>query len=233
MADDEKKPAITAHILACAMIEDELNRAYVQVGCGYDIHWVDRGLHLSPEKLRGELQRLIAEMPPATHLLLAFGNCGNAVQGLCSPNATLVIPKFHDCIDFLLGGGEGEPMPRDPRAYYLTRGWTLSDQGLLTEGARICARYGPQRGRQIMRRMTGHYRSLACLDTGGYPLDAIEATAYQMAEVMELKREVIPAGTGVFRDLLLGNWDCRFAVIPPGHAVTSDDMGIYGDAALQ
>lgn len=224
---------MNASIIACAMIEDELKKAYSEVNCDYTIQWVDRGLHLSPEKLRGELQRLISETPPATHLLLAFGNCGNAVQGLCSPRATLVIPRFHDCIDFLLSGTECPPVPRNPRAYYLTHGWTLSDQGLLTEGARVYARYGPQRGKQLMRRMTGHYRSLACLDTGGYPMDAIEETVCRMTDLMELEREVIPAGTGVLRDLLLGHWDDRFAVIPPGHTVTSDDMGIYGDAALQ
>ena len=39
-------------LIACAMLEDEINKIYEETGCEMPIVWVERGFHNTPEKLK-------------------------------------------------------------------------------------------------------------------------------------------------------------------------------------
>ena len=51
---------MAAVLLACQMLEDEIQRAVQRTGAQMPIVWVDAGLHEYPDRLREELQRQIA-----------------------------------------------------------------------------------------------------------------------------------------------------------------------------
>ncbi|MEG0494714.1 MAG: DUF1638 domain-containing protein, partial [Eubacterium sp.] len=66
--------------------------------------WMSNTLHTYPEKLRDALQEEIdkVEGKDVNELLFAYGNCGNGLVGLKSKTATMIIPKYGDCIDIFL-----------------------------------------------------------------------------------------------------------------------------------
>ena len=51
---------MAAVLLACQMLEDEIQRAVQRADAQMPIVWVDAGLHEYPDRLREELQRQIA-----------------------------------------------------------------------------------------------------------------------------------------------------------------------------
>ena len=70
---------------------------------------------------------------PVAEVLLALGLLRQRPQGLGRRNLTLVFPRVDDCISLLLNDGcVREEIPRNPRCYYLTRGW-FSHESSLTQ----------------------------------------------------------------------------------------------------
>ena len=58
-----------------------------------------------------------------SEVVLALGFCGNALR-MSAENLTLVFPRVDDCVSLLLNDGcAREEIQRNPRCYYLTRGW--------------------------------------------------------------------------------------------------------------
>ena len=64
------------------------------------------GLHLTPKKLRLSLQSEIDSSAQAgiyDAVVLAYGLCGKATDGLRAVGIPLVLPRAHDCITLFLG----------------------------------------------------------------------------------------------------------------------------------
>jgi hypothetical protein len=98
-------------VIACSMLEDEVQEAMRQTGRELPILWMDRGLHEHPERLREELRSRIDSADDADVIMLTFALCGNALAGIGSQRAKLVLPKFDDCIHILTSrepGSRGE-----------------------------------------------------------------------------------------------------------------------------
>lgn len=117
-------------LLACETIKDEVE--LIKEKCGVDIEtvWMDNTLHAYPENLRDALQAEIDKAEPeAEELLFAYGNCGNGLVGLKSSSATMIIPKYGDCIDMFLSNLENLERVRTT-TYFLTRGWLDGKQSL-------------------------------------------------------------------------------------------------------
>lgn len=75
----------------------------------HDVEWLPMGLHERPERLHAELQRRIDACAGMGYdaILLAFGLCGTATEGLRPPaDSVLVIPRVHDCTALFLGSAE-------------------------------------------------------------------------------------------------------------------------------
>jgi len=90
------------------MMEDEIHTLYEELHCNIPVVWVERGYHNTPAKLKEKLQELITEHQDKDEILLSFGLCGNGTDGIISEKATLVMPKFDDCINMLLCKGKRE-----------------------------------------------------------------------------------------------------------------------------
>ena len=74
-------------IIACSMIEDEVNFVLHESQIQVPVRWIDRGLHEFPQQFRQILQRAIDESD-ADEILLTQGLCGNAIVGVGSERAT-------------------------------------------------------------------------------------------------------------------------------------------------
>lgn len=216
-------------LLACAMIEDEVRAALDVTGAQFDeIVWVERGFHTYPARLREELQRLInvAEADGAIQIVLVFGLCGGGVEGLSSNQATLALPRFDDCVNFMLETGNrccrGQAKAG---VFYLTHGWA-HDEGHNPAAIRqdYIKRFGEKKADRLMRAMFGAYRSVTLIDNGCYDLESVMPCAHSAAETLDVEVNCVAGSNVVLEKLLAGRWDDDILVCPPGRAVEQGDF---------
>ena len=107
------------------------------------------------------------QVEPVDEVLLALGFCGSALQGLSAKHLSLVFPRVDDCVSLLLNRGcAREQIPRDPRHYYLTRGWFSHESTLKETFEEWDKRYGAGAGRQAAQ---DHVRGLRAGEPDRHP----------------------------------------------------------------
>jgi hypothetical protein len=207
--------------IACETIKDEILYVSRKVDCHFPFFWLPSALHKFPDKLRYQLQSEIDQLIDEENILLLFGYCGNAVLGLSSERARLIIPKMDDCISLLLGGNERRRnLGKEGCAYYLTKGWMNSDSGIATEYNRCAMKYGHEKSQMVFKIMLKGYRSLDVINTGVDKLHELIEAARGFADILDLDYKVVEGTLDVLYKALLGQWDEDFVVVEPGEKVT-------------
>lgn len=210
-------------IIACSMLEDEINHVYNKLQCPYPIVWMDRGLHNYPENLRKKLQETIDSLQDQDELLLCYGLCGNGTAGLKSEHAKLVIPKFDDCLNLLLCNGNRPCRGLiQPGTMYLTAGWTKDEEGILQQYDKLLEDYDEEMRDAVMEMMYAHYDSVTLIDTGCYPLEKAMDYAKKTCELMDFELKQTTGYTTMLEKLFTGDLDDNFIVIEPGHALSEE-----------
>ena len=217
-------------VIACRTLENELNRAMSECGCGYNIIWVESGLHNVPKKLHSALQEALDTADGHARALLAIGYCGNSLAGLCSKNAAMIIPRVDDCISLLLGSYKNRlALMQTENSYFMTEGWLRGERTIWKEYEYAINKYGEEIGKSVFEMILGNYKSLVMLDTGCYDISAIEDEAKKIAVELGLEYKVVPATIGYMKRLLTGPWeDGAFLTIPPGSVIREADLTLNG-----
>jgi hypothetical protein len=217
--------------LACETIRDEIKLSFKKTGSRMPIYWVESGLHNSPERLRRHLQKEIALLErrdSPDYILLLFGYCGNALLGLTSSRATLVVPRVDDCISLLLGGNKKRDLlNREAMAYYLTKGWLRHKNNLWYEHRCCLYKYGPEQTERIYRLMLGRYENLNVIKTGAYDLNEILPLTRVLAEDLGLQHRLVNGSLRIIHKALLEEWDDDFAVIKAGLPVSLKTLKLF------
>lgn len=209
-------------LIACAMVEDEIRKIYERTGCRIPVVWVERGYHNSPEELRKKLQALIDGLQDQDEILLTFGLCGNGTAGLVSPHATLILPRFDDCINMLLCRSRRETRGfTEAGSIYLTRAWTQDPEAILAQCDNYTETYGQEAAEEILETMYGNYERITVIDTGCYELTATQKYAQEAAERLNLSTETVTGSTRILEQLLEGQWDENFIVQRPGEMLSA------------
>jgi len=208
------------HIIACEMLRDELELAMETTGVSFPVIWMEKGLHEFPQKLRGALQQTIDSLTDCDTILLAMALCGGALDGLSSARATLIAPRFDDCIRMLLSTEPGLYNAAEASSFYFTGQWLSSDGYLLREHAEYYRRYGEKKAKKIIRMMLANYKGYRMIDTGAYDLSVYEAQAKADAAQLELAYGVAPGSVRVLEKLLRRELDDEFCVVGPGEKLT-------------
>jgi hypothetical protein len=219
----------TVLILACATILDELQLAIAQTGTRFPVVLVESGLHLYPDKLKSSLQEELDRIANVNRVLLAFGYCGNCVVGIKPPSFTLTLPRAADCISLLLGSSQRRAeVQGEAQTYFLTQGWFEHERNIYREYEDAVARFGKERADRIFKTMLAHYKRLAVIDTGAYPLDSILKKTTSIADSFGLEHIVLPGDLSFLRALLTGPWDERFINVSPGQTITLETVLVDG-----
>ena len=207
-------------LIACEMLRDELQLAMERTQITPEIIWMEKGLHDMPERLRSALQETIDTASKTySRILLGMAYCGGAIDGICSREAELVIPRFDDCIRMLLSTKPGTT-EADCRCMYFTRQWMISDRYIVREFENYCRTYGERRGKKIMQAMIGNYRELRLLDSGAYDVPQYKAMLAADAATLGLRHGVQTGSIRVLEKLLLQQLDDEFLILPPGEVLT-------------
>lgn len=213
-------------LIACMMVEDEVKAAVSKLEEPLPIVWVDRGFHEFPSTLKAELQRQIdaAEEQGFSEIMLAFGLCGLGVVGLEAQKATIIIPRFDDCINFMLC-----PECRKKRGYaragvmYVTKGWNETAVSVKESREMYIEKYGERRARHIIDAMWAGYRAVAVIDNGAYDLDEVIGDAKENADELGVEFRIDPGYNYVLERLVSGDWDSPdFVKVAPGQPVEQE-----------
>lgn len=217
--------------LACETISDEIKLSARKTGSRMPIHWIESGLHNSPERLRRHLQKEITSLERKTSpdfILLLFGYCGNALLGLTARSSSLVVPRVDDCISLLMGGNKRrDQFNREAMAYYLTRGWLRHKNNLWYEHRCCLQKYGPEQTDKIYRLMLGRYKNLNVIETGAYDPDEILPLTRELAHDLGLQHRLVSGSLKIIHKALLGEWDDDFAIIEPGLPVNLETLKLF------
>ena len=191
---------------------------------------VESGLHLRPDKLRGELQAAVNEITAQTEaIILGYGLCSMGVIGLRSTHSTLVIPRIDDCIAMFLGSRRAykKVLRREPGTYFLSKGWIDAGITLLDELRMMEARYGKTRAAWVMKRMLENYKRLAFIDMGYQDQEKHRQFSRRAAKKLGLSYEEIRGTRELLTKMCIGPWDDEFVVAPPGHKIRLEDFKLF------
>ena len=226
--------------IACEVLARPLYLAAATSCNVVDIQLLRRGLHNTPKALLSTLQSQIdqAEGQGYQALLLGYGLCGNGTAGLQSRSIPLVIPCVHDCIGLLLGDPVRYRQQYDqtPGTYWYTQDFmertdgdskfsamgSTSDDEMQTQYDSFVLKYGRENADYLMEVMgswQSHYERAAFIDLGLMDNSVFEQETQSAAAQRGWRYEKLAGDLIMFRNLLNGDWDDNFIVIPPHHSV--------------
>ena len=217
-------------LIACKMMEMETRAALEQTGAAPEVIWMDKGLHNRPEDLREALQEALKTAEAEHHpdrVLLAFGFCGNAMDGLKAGNFQMILPRIDDCIVMFIGSRKRKAeLEGGVGTMFQTSDWTeTEDKSLLGARNRLIEQFGEEDGPEIFDMLYGRYGRIAVLNTHCFPLEPVVERTRAEAEALGFEHAVFDASNDYLVRLLTGPWDPEaFIVKGPGEAITARDL---------
>ncbi|MCI0521232.1 MAG: DUF1638 domain-containing protein [Chloroflexi bacterium] len=148
-------------VIACQVFQGLLEK-YLPQEVADNIHFLNYGLHSTPKKLKIALQEAIDALPQPSLVMLAYGLCGNGLDGIQAGRHILLAPRADDCIAIFIGSYAGyrEIFDASPGTYYLTKGWLESGSNPLQEYHKYEQKYGAEKASWVMDQQYQHYRRL-------------------------------------------------------------------------
>lgn len=209
---------VRACVIACKVLEEEISRL---APADYRLCFLDQGLHRSPEQLRLALQEALNAARDCDLVVLGYGYCGGALEGLRALTAPLVVPRVDDCLTLLLGSHAARRQWGQD-AYFLSAGWLAGEGNIIWEYERCLSRYGEERGSRLMRQLFRHYRRLVFINTGRQGEEAARGAARELAGKLGLEFLSCEGRGDYLEELLRGPWEEgeKFVRVPPGGEVS-------------
>ena len=157
---------------------------------------------------------------PVEEVRLALGFCGSALQGLSAHHLTLVFPRVDDCVSLLLNRGcVREEIPRDPRHYYLTRGWFSHESSLRQSFDDWDERYGAERAARLRKSLFAGYERISLIDTKAYNVEECIDQSREVADDLHLAHGIVEGSVQLLERLFKGERDSEIVVVPPDEAI--------------
>ena len=213
-------------VIACRVMEPELNQVLAEGGETVEILYLDQALHRTPAKLLGLVQEKIDQVSlTASRIVLGYGLCSNGVVGVTARQQGLLIPRCHDCIALFLGSPSRyqEVFREKPGTYYLTPGWVAEKKDPLGILEEYVPRYGRETAQWVIEEELKHYTHIALIDTGVEEMAPIRERAMETAAVLKKQYEEISGSLEYFRELIHGPYtEEKFLRLHPGGKFTQE-----------
>jgi hypothetical protein len=153
---------------------------------------------------------------PVDEVILALGFCGNALKDLTAENLTLVFPRVDDCVSLLLNDGcVREEIKRNPRCYYLTRGWFSHESSMINSFDDWDRRYGRERADALRATMYAGYEQINLIDTQAYQVEECVDKSQAVADRLNLEHGVVRGSVQLLVRLFRGDRDSEIVAVPP------------------
>ncbi|MDF2568957.1 MAG: hypothetical protein K0R55_561 [Sporomusa sp.] len=218
---------MTVKIIACEVMKEELLSVKTKEIVEYE--FVSMGLHLHPQKLHSELQRLLDLSVGYEKVILAFGLCGGAARELKASDSPLIIPRVHDCIPVILGSRKRFEQfnQAEKGTFYLSCGWMITEKNILSEHQRIVKKHGEKKALRILSQMYDSYQRVLFIHTGCQEEQDSLRESRQIAELLTLRHETVQGDKTYIHKLVNGPWlQEEFIHIAPYEMVQEEQFGI-------
>jgi hypothetical protein len=218
---------MTIKIIACEVMKEEL--LSIKSNQLIEYEFISMGLHRYPKKLHNELQNILNRSLGYSKIILAFGLCGGATRNLTAADSSIIIPRVHDCLPILLGSKKKyEYLSNQERGtFYLSCGWMITEQNILSDHQRICEKYGEKKALSILSRMYDSYTKVLFIHTGCLEEEIILQQSRQIANLLNLSYHTVHGDSTYIQKLVNGPWDEEdFAYIPPLGVIEEELFGI-------
>jgi hypothetical protein len=219
------------HTIACHVLWREFCYYASLSRNTHDFHFLEQGLHNTPDILRTRLQEAVdAVTGDCDAILIGYGLCSNGVEGIRARDKRLVIIRAHDCITFLLGSKERyrEYFDAHPGTYWYSPGWI--DDSIMPGKDRqdkmrrqYIETYGEENAQYLMEAEQGwysKYSNAAYVDLGFYPAEQHKQYTRDCAKWLNWDCDMLAGDPRLMVDLLEGNWNSEdFLVVEPGEII--------------
>ena len=206
-----------------------------------DVELFKLGLHNDPSDLRGRLQERIDDAGAEGYdaVLMGYGLCGQATNGLVARDVPVVIPRAHDCITLFLGARERykDQFDNHPGTYWYALDYVERNESsgtTLALGASVdttirplyqeyVEKYGADNADYLMEVMgawQSHYQRSVFIDMGIGSSEAVEAKARGEAARRGWTFERVTGDLVLIRRLIEGDWADDFLVLEPGQQIS-------------
>lgn len=210
-------------LIACETLKDEIQKVMDTHHLDIPVHWMGNSLHAAPDRLREALQEVLKSVTDLDQVLLGYGNCGNGLVGIECPSATMVIPRFADCIDMLLSDNTALDEIRS-NTYFLTKGWLRGECPVTKDLNYQLKRYGKEQSKKIMQVLFKNYTYMMMIQTDSYDMSDVQDELNDFSALTELELIEGRGSLTILEQLLTGRWTQNFCIIPPGHVTTLEDF---------
>ena len=224
-------------LISCEVLEREADHCLNETSFEIDIEYTEKSAHEKPELLQQSIQKIIDRSDNYDAILLGFGLCGNALNGLRAGNCQLVAPRAHECCTLFLGSKkrfnelfEGrESMPWGSAGYCEKDGGYLrnSDTGAVIGYDRTYEEYVEEYGKENAEYIwsTIHpKRESNDVVFINIPETYSHEVFQDFEKEMQEEKKVITIEQGnmsIIRKLLTGVWDEDFLIIEPGSEISA------------
>ncbi|KIX13412.1 DUF1638 domain-containing protein [Dethiosulfatarculus sandiegensis] len=180
---------------------------------------LDIALHLQPERLRQSIGEEVARLERnGETILLAYGLCGRALEGVVAKKSTLVLSKVDDCVGMLLGSRQRhrQVLHENPGTYFLESHWLDTELNIFDQLKKDLKRFPKERQQQLLKVALKHYNRLALLTGKDQSIEPLKRCR-QLAKKHDMTFCCLPKDLKLLDKLLHGPWDGpEFIVAPPG-----------------
>jgi N-methylhydantoinase A/oxoprolinase/acetone carboxylase beta subunit len=238
-------------VVACGVFEPELKQLADESPNEIHLHFLDAGLHATPDVLREQAQAAIdsAAAEGFDAVVLGYGLCGRGTSGLLARDIPVVIPRVHDCMTLFLGSREEyrRQFSRHPGTFYTTPGWyekkALGDVSKEKRGksedlrqdprfSDLARKYGEVNAEHIIYFFDSwkrNYTRAAFIDTGAGDRERYERYARGMAEDFGWIYERLEGDTSLLAAILAGEWNNEhvFVLRPGQRSMLTGDERIF------
>ncbi|MBU1170254.1 MAG: DUF1638 domain-containing protein [Proteobacteria bacterium] len=206
-------------IIACRALAPALEQF---LGTDEPIHVLEIALHLQPDRLRLALLDKVRELEQeSTTIVLGYGLCGMALEGVVSSKSTLVVPKVDDCVGMLLGSRarHRKVMNEHPGSYFLEPNWLETELNIFTQMHKGLAHISKERRKQLLKVALKNYDRLVLL-AGDDPEVAASEQCSELAMEYDMGFQRMETDLDLIKRLLFGPWnEPEFIVATPGTSI--------------
>lgn len=227
-------------VIACESMARAVYAFSAQSPHRIDIHLLQIGLHDQPEILRDRIQEQIELSNKLAYdaILLVYGLCGRAIDGLKSQQIPLVVPRAHDCITLLLGSRLTylQQQNEHPGTYWYSQDYlerssrygksmalgssSISDKlGLYDQ---YVQKYGQENADYLIETMDGwqkHYDRAVLVETEFGVSEQIRKSVQQQSLQHGWNLETIAGDLTLVKRLLDGEWNDDYHVVEPNSMI--------------
>jgi len=221
-------------IIACDVFKHEIEYVAKSSPHTLELKFFELGEHAHPNDLRKKLQSEIDASSGFDAVLLCYGLCGRATDGLTARDIPLVIPRSHDCCGILLGSRKRfedifKPMPSTPFSsvgfvehgdYYFNDGEIVHGDGY----AALVEQYGEEDAKYIYDAMhpklNDELMPIYFITSPG--IECTDARSKCIGKAASEKREFkeLDGNLRLIEMLLSGTWnEDEFLIVTPGRTI--------------